>query len=161
MHAHYKYLDEQVSEIDRELHLQLADDDSGQRLMTIPGIGPITASVLASDRGDGKQYGCGRDFAASIGLVPRPYCTGGKANLLGISKRGDKNTRRLLVQGAHSIMRSAGKRVDQLGLWIQAMMARRHPNVVAYALANKLARIAWTLVARHKMFETRLLAMPG
>jgi transposase len=85
LHAHYKYLDEQVTEIEKELRLQLADDEIGQRLMTIPGIGPITASVLAADMGDGKQYGCSRDFAASIGLVPRQYSTGGKANLLGIS----------------------------------------------------------------------------
>ncbi len=142
LHAHYQYLDAQVSDIERELRSQLANDDIGQRLMTIPGIGPITASVLAADMGDGKQYGCSRDFAASIGLVPRQYSTGGKANLLGISKRGDKNIRRLLVQGARSIMQRVDKRADQLGAWIQAMLTRRHPNVVACALANKLARIA-------------------
>ncbi|MEO8407404.1 MAG: IS110 family transposase [Oxalobacteraceae bacterium] len=161
LHAHYKYLDEQVSEIEKELRLQLADDDIGQRLLTIPGIGPITASVLAADMGDGKQYGCSRDFAASIGLVPRQYSTGGKANLLGISKRGDKNIRRLLVQCARSIMQRADKRTDQLGEWIRAMLTRRHSNVVACALANKLARIAWAIVARNKMFEERALAMPG
>jgi|SRR5712692_74818 len=161
LHAHYKYLDEQVDEIEKELRQQLADDDIGQRLLTIPGIGPITASVLAADMGDGKQYGCSRDFAASIGLVPRQYSTGGKANLLGISKRGDKNIRRLLVQCARSIMLRVDKRTDQLGLWIRAMLTRRHSNVVACALANKLARIAWAIVARNNVFEERALAMPG
>lgn len=158
LHAHYKYLDEQVCEIEKELRQQLADDDIGQRLLTIPGIGPITASVLTAEMGDGKQYGCSRDFAASIGLVPRQYSTGGRANLLGISKRGDKHIRRLLVQGARAIMVHVENRKDQLGQWIRNMLARRHPNVVACALANKLARIAWAIVARSKVFEVK--AMP-
>src|SRR4029453_17297413 len=82
LHGHFKYLDEQIADIERELDRQLQDDDLGQRLMSIPGVGPITASVLAAEVGDGKQYRCGRDFAASIGLVPRQYSTGGKNNLL-------------------------------------------------------------------------------
>lgn len=93
--------------------------------------------------------------------MPRQYSTGGRANLLGINKRGDKDIHRLLVQGARSIMRSADKRVDQLGLWIQMMLARRHSNVVACALANKLARVAWAIVAHHSVFEERALTMPG
>lgn len=108
----------------------------GQRLLTIPGIGPITASLLAAEMGDGKQYGCSRDFAASIGVVPRQYSTGGRTNLLGISKRGDKNIRRLLVQCARTIMLRLDKRNDQLGLWIRTMLTRRHSNVVACALAT-------------------------
>ena len=161
LHAHYQYLNEQINAIEKELRQQLADDDTGQRLLTIPGIGPITASVLAADIGDGKQYSCSRDFAASVGLVPRQYSTGGKANLLGISKRGDKNIRRLLVQCARAIMQRVDKRTDQLGCWIRAMMQRRHSNVVACALANKLARIAWAVAARNQVFEERALAMPG
>jgi len=161
LHAHYQYLNEQINAIEKELRQQLADDDTGQRLLTIPGIGPITASVLAADIGDGKQYSCSRDFAASIGLVPRQYSTGGKANLLGISKRGDKNIRRLLVQCARAIMQRVDKRTDQLGCWIRAMMQRRHSNVVACALANKLARIAWAVAARNQVFAERALAMPG
>jgi transposase len=97
LRAHFKYLDEQIAQIEKDLTAQLVDDDLGQRLMTVPGIGPITASVLVSEIGDGKQYRCGRDFAAALGLVPWQYSTGGRSNLLGISKRGDKNLRRLLV----------------------------------------------------------------
>jgi transposase len=78
LHRHFTYLDEQISDIEKELNRQLQDDDLGQRLMTIPGVGPLTASVLAAEVGDGKQYRCGRDFAASVGLVPRQYSTGGK-----------------------------------------------------------------------------------
>jgi hypothetical protein len=78
LHAHFKYLDEQITEVDKEMTRQLADDDLGQRLLTIPGVGPVTASVLAAQMGDGKQYRCSRDFAASIGLVPRQYSTGAR-----------------------------------------------------------------------------------
>jgi transposase len=160
LHAHYKYLDEQVIEIEKELRQLLADDAIGQRLLTIPGVGPITASVLAAELGDGKQYRRSRDFAASVGLVPRQYSTGGRANLLGISKRGDKNIRRLLVQCARTIMQHLDKRTDQLGLLIRVMLTRRHSNVVACALANKLARIAWAIVTRNKVFEIQAIAMP-
>jgi transposase len=103
--------------------------------------------------GDGKQYGCSRDFAASIGLVPRQYSTGGKANLLGISKRGDKNLRRLLVQSARSYMQRLDTQSGRLADWVRAMLTRRHPNVVACALANKLARTAWALATRHSTFD--------
>ncbi|MBN3851721.1 IS110 family transposase [Paraburkholderia sp. Ac-20342] len=154
LHAHYKYLDEQIAELDKDLVRQLGEDDLGQRLLTIPGVGPITASVLSSEVGDGKQYRSSRDFAASIGLVPRQHSTGGKANLLGISKRGDKNIRRLLVQCARSYMRDVARRAGPLADWVRTLLARRHSSVVACALANKLARIAWAIAARHTVFET-------
>uniref|UniRef100_UPI00037E2A66 IS110 family transposase n=1 Tax=Cupriavidus sp. UYPR2.512 TaxID=1080187 RepID=UPI00037E2A66 len=132
----------------------------GQRLLTIPGVGPITASVLATEMGDGKQYGSSRDFAASIGLVPRQYSTGGRANLLGISKRGNKNIRRLLVQCARAYMQRLERQSGPLADWVRAMLARRHSNVVACALANKLARTAWALATRNTVFATGAAAMP-
>jgi transposase len=156
LHEHFKYLDEQIGELDQELARQLADDDVGQRLMSIPGVGPITASALAAEMGDGKQYGCSRDFAASVGLVPRQYTTGGKTNLLGISRRGDKNVRRLLVLCARAYMRRIDKRTGRLAEWVRAMLTRRHSNVVACALANKLARTAWAIVARHTTFDAEV-----
>jgi transposase len=160
LQAHFKYLDEQIAEIEKELTAQLADDDLGQRLMTVPGIGPITASVLASEMGDGRQYRCGRDFAAALGLVPRQYSTGGRNNLLGISKRGDKNLRRLLVQCARAYMHRLEYQSGQLARWVSAMLTRRHSNVVACALANKIARIAWAIATRHTIFETKEAPMP-
>ena len=153
LHGHYKYLDEQIADIEKELARQLQDDDLGQRLLSIPGVGPITASVLAAQVGDGKQYRRGRDFAASIGLVPRQYSTGGKNNLLGISKRGDKNIRRLLVQCARAYMQRLEHQTDRLAQWVRSMLTRRHSNVVACALANKLARTAWAIAAHHTQFE--------
>ncbi|WP_010220582.1 IS110 family transposase, partial [Pseudomonas donghuensis] len=112
------------------------------------------ASLLAVEMGDGQQYGCSRDFAASLGLVPRQYSTGGKANLLGISKRGDKNLRRLLVQCARVYMQHLERQKGPLADWVRALLTRRHSNVVACALANKLARIAWAISAHHTQYET-------
>jgi transposase len=153
LHEHFKYLQQQITELDGELARQLADDDVGQRLMSIPGIGPITASVLASEMGDGKQFRCSRDFAASLGLVPRQYSMGGRSNLLGISRRGDRNIRSLLVQCARAYMRRLEKRSGRLADWTRTLLTRRHSNVVACALANKLARTAWAIVARHTTFD--------
>lgn len=148
LQMHFKYLDDQIGQIERELCQQLREDDRSQRLLEIPGIGPITASVLMTELGDAQQFGSARQFAASVGLVPRQYSTGGKPTLLGISKRGDKNLRRLLVQGARAIMQRIDRRTDRLGVWVRELLARRHSNVVACALANKLARIAWAILAK-------------
>jgi transposase len=154
LHAHFKYLSEQIGEMDKEIARQLAENELGQRLLTIPGVGPITASVLAAEMGDGKQYGCSRDFAASIGLVPRQYSTGGKANLLGISRRGDKNLRRLLVTCARAYMLRIDKHTGRLADWVRTMLTRRHSNVVACALANKLARTAWAIATHRTVFDS-------
>ncbi len=154
LHAHYKYLDEQIADIEKELIRQLNEDEACQRLLEIPGIGPMTASVLSVELGDAHQLGNARQFAASVGLVPRQYSTGGKPTLLGISKRGDKNLRRLLVQCARVLLQNIERRTDALGTWVRAMLSRRHSNVVACALANKLARIAWAILARGTHYQS-------
>jgi transposase len=161
LHNHFKYLEQQVAELDREIAQELANDDLGRRLLTIPGVGPITASVLTAQMGDGKQYASSRDFAASIGLVPRQYSTGGRSNLLGISKRGDKNLRRLLVQCARAFMQRLDRNSGPLVTWTRQMLSRRHSNVVACALANKFARIAWAIAARKTTFNAGAAAMPA
>ncbi|NEX60789.1 IS110 family RNA-guided transposase [Noviherbaspirillum galbum] len=159
LHAQYKHLEEQIKEVEDELARQLKDDDLGTRLMTIPGVGPITASLLSAELGDGKQYSCGRDFAASLGLVPRQYSTGGKPTLLGISKRGDKALRRLMVQCARSYLVWVHRKTGRTAEWVKSMLTRRHPNVVACALANKLARTVWALAAKHTEFREAPTAM--
>ena len=153
LHNHFVYLDEQIKAMDKELACQLADDDLGSRLLSIPCVGPITASLLAVEMGDGKQYRCSRDFAASVGLVPKQYSTGGKANLLGISKRGDKHLRQLLVQCSRVYMQRLDHQKGALADWVRSLLSRRHSNVVACALANKLARIAWAIAAHHTQYE--------
>ncbi len=141
LHAHYLYLVEQITALESELNQSIKSDETAQRIMTIPGVGPITASLLSSQLGDGKQFSCSRDFAASMGLVPRQYSTGGKPALLGISKRGNKNLRRLLVQCARAFMMRLEHQKGRLTGWGQEQLSRKHSNVVACALANKLARI--------------------
>ncbi|EPY4821819.1 IS110 family transposase [Klebsiella pneumoniae] len=153
LHAHYQYLLKQISETEAVLEQALSRDETGQHLMTIPGIGPITASVLSSQLGDGKQYARSRDFAASTGLVPRQYSTGGKNTLLGISKRGDRNLRRLLVQCARAFIQHIESYPGRLADWVRRQLTRKHSCVVACALANKLARIAWAITTRNTVFE--------
>ncbi|MQT46184.1 IS110 family transposase [Pseudomonas helleri] len=159
LREHFNYLDTQIKDLDKDLARQLADDDLGSRLLSMPCVGPITDSLLAVEMGDGKQYASSRDFAASIGLVPRQYSTGGKANLLGISKRGDKNLRRLLVQCARVYLQQLKNQHGALADWVRSLLIRRHSNVVACALANKLARIAWAISVGHRVFNAGTDAM--
>lgn len=154
LHDHFVYLDEHIKKLDKDLVGQLAADDLGSRLLSMPCVGPITASLLAVEMGDGQQFKRGRDFAASVGLMPRQYSTGGKVSLLGISKRGDKHLRQLLVQCARVYLLRLEHQKGALADWVRALLIRRHSNVVACALANKLARIAWALAAHHTQYET-------
>lgn len=161
LQAHFKYLDEQIGQIERELCSALHEDERSERLLEIPGIGPLTASALMSELGDAHQYGSARQFAASLGLVPRQYSTGGKPTLLGISKRGDKHLRWLLVQCARVLIMRAEQRTDALGSWMRSLLTRRHSNVVACALANKLARIAWAILAKGTHYRSGPATLPA
>lgn len=145
---HYRLLQKQLDELDAEVTARAKQDDVACRLMTIPGVGPITASLVAADAGNAKGYGNARDFAASLGLVPKQHSTGGRPTLLGISKRGDKELRRLLVQCAHVIMQNATRWDTAIAQWTAKLMLRRHANIVACALANKLARVMWAILAK-------------
>lgn len=159
LNDHFSYLSEQIKLLDKELESQLADDDLGSRLLSIPCVGPITASLLAVEMGDGQQYSSSRDFAASVGLVPKQYSTGGRQELLGISKRGNKNLRYLLVLCARVYLMRLEHQKGPLAEWVRSLSARRHSNVVVCALANKLARIAWAIATRHTHYETGPAAM--
>lgn len=150
---HYDYLIEQIKELESQLKISLDEDTTAQRLLTIPCVGPLTASLLSTQLGDGKQYGSSRDFAASTGLVPRQHSTGGRNTLLGISKRGNKKLRALLVQCARVYLRTLEYRSGQLADWVRELLLRKNNFIVTCALANKLARIAWALTIRHKAFE--------
>lgn len=155
LHSHFTYVDERVKALTKELESQVAGDDLATRLMTIPCIGPITSCALAAAIGDGGQFKCGRDYAASIGLVPRQHSTGGRPRLLGISKRGDGNQRRLLVQCSHTFINHLDRQTGHLADWVRGLLTRHHSNVVVCALANKLARIAWAVAHGHGEFDAR------
>ncbi|KAB0490207.1 IS110 family transposase [Pseudomonas moorei] len=159
LQAHFNYLDEQVKALDKQVERQAAEDDLASRLMTMPCVGPITSSVLAAELGSGQQFKCGRDYSASIGLVPRQYSTGDKTVLLGISKRGDRNQRRLLIQCARVYLMGLDRQTGVLADWVRQLLARHHSNHVVCALANKLARIAWSIAAHHDEFKAGPSAM--
>jgi len=126
------------------------EDEAVRRLQTtIPGFGPIVASAFYSLVGDGQGYRRGRDVAAALGLVPAQHSTGGKAVLLGISKRGDRYLRCLLVHGARAVTRQAADKDDPLSTWLNRLVATVGFNKATVALANKLARIGWA-VLRHR-----------
>jgi transposase len=125
--------------------------------MAIAGIGPVTATAIVSAVGNGAEFRQGRSFAAWLGLVPGEYSTGGKQKLLGISKRGNGYLRKLLVHGARAILQCRHKQSPGLSAWLDQLVSRAHPNVVTIALANKMARMAWALLARGETYRPQLL----
>jgi transposase len=141
-------LEQRIAEVTREIEAFAASDERARRLMTIPGIGPLAATALVAAAGSGHQFRCARDMAAWLGLVPREHSTGGKTTLLGISKRGNRYLRRLLVHGARSCVLHLDRRRDGLGKWLDGLEARMHRNKVTVALAAKVARIAWVILTR-------------
>ena len=150
--AHLQELDRQVSELELQIKAWHRASDTSRRLEQIPGIGPITASALVASVGDAKNFANGRQLAAWLGLVPKQHSSGGKATLLGISKRGDSYLRTLLIHGARSVIIAAQKKAT-VGGWLSGLLLRRNPNVAAVALANKNARIVWALLAHEREFR--------
>jgi transposase len=150
---HYQELGRIERALTRELEEVAKDSLACQRLLTIPGIGPVTATALVSAVGDAKQFRRGRDLAAWIGLVPRQFSTGGKPKLLGISKGGNPYLRKMLVHGARSALAWGRHRDNSVLRWFKALCARVHRNVAVVALANKMARISWALLTKEEVFN--------
>lgn len=133
-----------IDALEREMVAWHRTSEVSQRLATIPGIGPVTATALAATVPDASVFSSGRQFAAWLGLAPRQYSTGGKVRLGGISKRGDGYLRRLLMTGATAALRRSKQ--TRARPWVRDLLKRRPPKVVAVALANKAARTAWALM---------------
>ena len=149
---HLKDLGRQVEELETQIQAWHRASDLSTKLAQVPGIGPITASALVASIGDAKNFESGRQLAAWLGLVPGQQSSGGKSNLLGISKRGDSYLRTLLIHGARSVIYRAGQKADPCS-WVNAVVQRRNKNVAAVALANKNARIVWALLAHERRYE--------
>ena len=145
------YLDEEINRIEQDIQIVSSDDDSFQRLKEIPGIGELTASALVATVGDAKSFKNGRQFAAWLGLVPRQHSSGGKQQLHGISKRGDVYLRTLLIHGARAMVRHMSPK-RAVSVWIANLLSRCHKNKVIVAVANKIARIVWVLLARKERY---------
>lgn len=149
---HLKELGRQVDELESQIVKWHRQSDASSKLAKVPGIGPITASALVASIGDAKSFDNGRQVAAWLGLVPKQHSSGGRQNLLGISKRGDTYLRTMLIHGARSVVYRAEKKPDPCS-WINGVVSRRNRNVAAVALANKNARIVWALLAHDREFR--------
>jgi len=142
-------LDEQIAGIERRMREWKKDDPAVKAISEIPGVGLLTATAAVAMMGDPKAFRSGREFAAWAGLVPRQTGSGGKINLHGISKMGDTYLRKLLIHGARSVLTHA----KEPGPWIDQISKRRPPNVVTVALANKMARTIWALLAHNRPYQ--------
>ena len=152
-YARVRALDQDIKDLEREVARMGQADAACQRLQAVPGLGPIGTTALVGAVGDGRAFRSGRALAAWLGVVPRQYTTGGKPRLYGISKRGDKRLRALLIHGARAVVRHAARKTDPLSRWIRAVQARRGTNIATVALANKLLRIAWVLLVRAEPYR--------
>lgn len=142
-------LDEHLDHIEKQLQAVARQNETCQRLLNIPGVGPLIATAAVATMGDASAFKSGREFAAFIGLVPRQTGSGGKIRLLGISKRGDKYLRTLFIHGA----RAAALLTKEPGPWITELKKRRPASVAIVAMANKLARTVWAIAAHGRKYD--------
>ena len=147
-------LDQDIAEIEKKLSAWKKEDAASKKLMEIPGVGLLTATAVVATIGDARAFKSGREFAAFLGLVPRQSGTGGRVKLLGISKRGDVYLRTLLIHGARAVITHQKER----GPWLDKLLARRPFNAAAVALANKMARTIWALLAHDRTYQKGYVA---
>ena len=153
MRAQWSELDRRIAQMDAELADWARNEEAARRLMTIPGIGVLNATALIAAVGSAESFPRGRDLAAWLGLVPRQVTTGGRPRLLGISKRGNKYLRKLLIHGARAALPTLLESPTPLGAWLRGLIARMHKNAAVVALANKLARMAWAVLRHDEPFR--------
>lgn len=153
MRAEWLALDVRITAFDNEFAAHARSEAGARRLSTIPGIGVMNATALVAAVGNAETFSRGRDLAAWLGLVPRQVTTGGKPRLLGITKRGNKYLRKLLIHGARSVLPVLATSKTPLGSWVRGLLTRMHKNAAVVALANKLARIAWVVLRKGAVFE--------
>jgi transposase len=153
MWAEWEALDRRIEAFDDEFAIQARTNDAVRRLATIPGNGVLNATALVAAVGNATTFARGRDLAAWLGLVPRQSTTGGKPHLVGISKRGTKYPRKLLIHGARAALPWLSASTTPLGKWLQSLLERAHKNTAVAALANKLARIAWAVLRRGMIYN--------
>jgi transposase len=151
-----RQLQSQIDEADTLIAKRASEHEPCRRLMAIPGIGPLTATAVAASIGNGSEFRKGRSFAAWLGLVPKQQSTGGRQKLLSISKRGNHYLRRLFVSGARAVLQCRDKQSPGLSAWLGQLASRVHTNVAAVALANKMARVAWAVLAKSEIYRPPL-----
>jgi transposase len=149
-------LDTQINQIERRLRQWQREDSATQRIAAIPGVGLLSATAAVATMGDAKAFKSGREFAAWLGLVPGQTGTGGRVRLLGISKRGDKYLRTLLIHGARAVTHSKSPPE-----WLSELIKRRPKNVAVVAMANKMARTIWALMAHERAYQSGYVSRPS
>lgn len=154
MRTRWEELDRRIASFDAEFAAMARADVRARRLTDIPGIGALNATALVAAVGDAATFAKGRDLAAWLGLVPRQATTGGRQKLLGITKRGSRYLRKMLIQGARSAMPSLAKSDTAIGAWLRGLLARSHSNVAVVALAAKMARTVWALLHHERSYKT-------
>ena|ERR1017187_3977862 len=148
-----QYLQRQIDECDK-LILRIADElDDCRRMLSVPGIGPMTATATIAAIGNGSAFKKGRGFAAWLGVVPGEHSTGGKQTLTGISKCGNKYLRKLFIQGAHAVLQQRMKQSNGLNTWLAQLTSRKRIQVAAVALANKMARMVWASTVKGRILS--------
>lgn len=153
MRARWEELDRRIAAFDAEFAAMARADDRARRLTSIPGIGALNATALVAATGNAATFTKGRDLAAWLGLVPRQATTGGKPKLLGITKRGSRYLRKMLIQGARAAMPTLAKADTAIGAWLRGLLARSHGNIAVVALAAKMARTVWALLRHGRVYE--------
>jgi transposase len=153
MAEEWRAMEEEIEQLDREIETIAAHDSACQRLLTVPGVGVLIATATVAAVGNGAAFSRGREFAAWLGLIPKQCSTGGKTKLLGISKNGNEYLRRLFIHGGRSIQHRVARDHHAFGPWLTDLEARANTNVVAVAMANKLARIAWVVLNRQEEYR--------
>jgi transposase len=151
-------LAQRLEEAEALIEQTVQENEACQRLLKVPGIGPVTATAVIAAIGNGAAFRKGREFAAWMGVVPREYSTGGKQKLLGISKRGNRYLRKLFVQCARAVLQQKAKQTPGLKAWLEKLTSHTHRHAAAVALANKLARMAWAVLATGEAYRPPLPA---
>lgn len=146
-------LDERLEAMAQQTAALASQNPAYERLLSVPGFGPVVAPAFLAAVGEGKQFQRGRDVSAWLGIVPKQHGTGGKVQMLRISKNGDRELRMLLIHGARAVLRWADRRNDALGRWLLDLRARRGQNRAVVAFANKMARIGWAVLRGEKNFD--------
>ena len=151
-------LAEKIDRSDASIAQIARENEACQRLVAMPGVGPVTATAIIATIGNGAAFCKGRDFAAWLGVIPEEHSTGGKQTLWRIPLRGNQYLRKLFVQGARAVMQHRTKQSSGLSAWLAQLTARTHHNIAIVALANKLARMAWAVLAKNEAYRPPLVA---
>ena len=152
----YKTVDKEINELEREIAAINNQNDNCRRLQSIPGVGLITSSFIEAWAGSCTQFKSARDFAAWAGLVPKQHSTGGKSNLLGISKRGNQTLRKYLIHGARSVIQWKLEENHAWSPWIKKLLCSKKKTVAVVAMANKLARIIWAVLTKEQNYAAQV-----